>query len=156
MILKAFQRRCFNCRKCKNKFFNKKNWISIQSRTKERENTQVTEMPTITTVIYSILSSDHLGFQDHSDNDEEVKDNFKFRNQEKDMTQCNSFKKLFGVKRELKQNLKTRNMRIIDEETLKMLDVEFVLKQEMHHSDCIKERILPNQLIRTTEQVKVM
>jgi hypothetical protein len=47
-------------------------------------------------------------------------------------------------------------MRFIDEETLKSIDTEFLLKQETKRSDCIKDPIFNNQFVRTSEQIKVL
>ncbi len=43
-----------------------------------------------------------------------------------------------------KKSFKTKNMRIIDEETLKNIDTEFILKQETKRSDFIKDQIFPS------------
>jgi hypothetical protein len=40
---------------------------------------------------------------------------------------------------------------IVDEETLKKIDTEFILKQETKRREFIKEPIFPSQFIRTTE-----
>jgi hypothetical protein len=50
---------------------------------------------------------------------EEIKEPFEFRNPVGNSLSANkSFKEIFGVKREQKRNFKTKNMRVIDEETL--------------------------------------
>ena len=55
-----------------------------------------------------------------------------------------------------KRSFRTKDMRLIDEETLKIVDVEFLIKQETHMSDYLKEPIMGTQFIRTTELAKVL
>lgn len=54
-----------------------------------------------------------------------------------------------------KRQFKTKNMRIVDEDTLRMIDVEFIMKQETHMKDCLKDQIMPTQFIRTQELIRV-
>ncbi len=46
-------------------------------------------------------------------------------------------------------------MRVIDEETLAMVDAEFLIKQETKNSKYLRESMFQTQLIRTTEKVKI-
>lgn len=46
-------------------------------------------------------------------------------------------------------------MRVIDEETLKTVDVEFIMKQETNRAGFRKEKIFNNQIIRTNENIRV-
>lgn len=87
--------------------------------------------------------------------EEEVKDTFRFRNESHSEGEERGSQEVQQVEHK-KKSFRTKNMRIIDEETLKMVDVEFIIKQETQLKDYLKDPIIANQLIRTTEKVKVV
>lgn len=82
---------------------------------------------------------------------EEIKDPFQFRNNIQQSEENSDNKKIFGVKKEQKALSRTKNMRIIDEQTLKDLNVEFIIQQETYRPYGTKEKIFQTQLIRTTD-----
>ena len=89
--------------------------------------------------------------EEEEEEEEEVKDDRK-----KKFYQRDDYQKEEDQLVPKKRSYGTKNMRFIDEETLKSIDTEFILKQETKRSDCIKDPIFNNQFVRTSEQIKVL
>lgn len=93
------------------------------------------------------------------DNIEEIKDSIqnKFRNDEN--IYLNNPEPPIPPNPELrkyKKSFNTKDMRVIDEDTLKIINIEFILKQEINLSNVIKEFIMPKQFIRTSDIIRVL
>lgn len=69
-------------------------------------------------------------------------------------------KPLFGVKKEIKPVGRPlgqkRPLRPFDEEMLRMINIEFIIKQSVNFEGCEKQKILPSQLIRTTDVCTIL
>jgi hypothetical protein len=86
------------------------------------------------------------GGEDEEDN---IEDPYRFRNEVVEQV-------IEEVKKPPKQSFRTKDIRIIDEESLRNIDVEFIIKQETHMQDCLKDLVMETEFIRTADRVKVL